>query len=111
MRIYPPVPLLSRESIEEDVLLGYKIPKGTTDFIAAMITQNDSRFFESPETFKPERFLDKDPYQNTPGSYFPFGLGTRRCIGEEFALTEAKIILGILFKNFHFKQHIILFNT
>ncbi len=102
MRIFPPVPLLSRESIEEDVLLGYKIPKGTTVFVAAMITQNDPRFFESPETFSPERFLDKDPYQNRPGSYFPFGLGTRRCIGEEFALTEAKIILGTLFKNFHF---------
>ena len=102
MRIYPPVPLLSRQSIGEDQIGGYHIPPKTIIFMAQMITHNDPRFFKDPETFTPERFLNINPYEKNPGSYFPFGLGPRRCIGEEFALIEAKIIFSAVVKNFSF---------
>jgi len=102
MRIFPPVPLLSRESIQEDQIGDYIIPPNTTIFMAQMITHNDPRFFKDPESFIPERFLNINPYEKYPGSYFPFGLGPRRCIGEEFALVEAKIILSAIVKNFSF---------
>ncbi len=102
MRILPPVPLTSRETIEEDQLGGYLIPPKTTVFMSQMITHNDPRFFKTPDLFLPERFLNKDPYKENPGSYFPFVLGPRRCIGEEFSLVESKIILSALVKNFIF---------
>tara|TARA_B100002051_G_C16297764_1_gene421310 strand:- start:14 stop:589 length:576 start_codon:yes stop_codon:yes gene_type:complete len=102
MRILPPVPLTSRETIEEDEIGGYLIPPKTTIFMSQMITHNDPRFFKSPDIFLPERFLNKDPYEENPGSYFPFVLGPRRCIGEEFSLVEAKIILSGLIKGFSF---------
>ena len=102
MRVLPPVPLTSRETIEEDEIGGYIIPSKTTIFMSQMITHNDPRFFNNPESFSPERFLNKDPYEENQGSYFPFVLGPRRCIGEEFSLVEAKIILSGLIKNFTF---------
>ncbi len=102
MRMLPPVPLTSRETIEEDQVGGYIIPPKTTIFMSQMITQNDARFFKNPDTFLPERFLNKDPYKENPGAYFPFVLGPRRCVGEDFSLVESKIILSGLIKNFSF---------
>ena len=92
----------ARQTIEEDEIGGYLIPPKTTIFMSQMITHNDPRFFKSPDIFLPERFLNKDPYEENPGSYFPFVLGPRRCIGEEFSLVEAKIILSGLIKGFSF---------
>ena len=99
MRLYPPVPIVGRMNIEEDTVGGYTISPNTVVECLQLITHYDGRFFKDPETFNPERFMGNDEVY--PGSFFPFALGPRHCIGAEFSLLESQILLGSLVKNFH----------
>lgn len=100
LRIHCPVWVISRQSIEKDNLKGFNIPKNANILISPLIVQNSSSLWQNPTEFNPERFKET----LSPYSYFPFGGGPRLCIGKEFSLLEAKIILGYLYK----KQSIVM---
>ena len=94
MRIYPPVPTVPREPTEDITFGGYRIPKGATVGASQWVIHHDERFWDEPQTFRPERFdgeIDRPDF-----AYFPFGGGPRRCIGQQFAMVEAKLILARL---------------
>ena len=94
LRVYPPAWIIGREP-QRDVTLvdGTFIPKGTTVFVAPLVLHRRPEAFADPDRFDPDRWLGPEP---PPFSYIPFGGGARRCIGEEFALREASIVLTAL---------------
>ena len=100
MRIYAPAWLLTgREPIEDVEIGGYKIKKGSLVYISPYILHHDPRFFDDPETFRPERFVDEKAISRF--AYIPFGTGPRVCIGQSLALTEAAVILATVIQRFH----------
>jgi cytochrome P450 len=103
LRLYPPAYISARTSIEPCDLGGYDFPAGTTFLMAQWVTHRDARFFDEPESFRPERWLDGLMDRLPPGAYFPFGGGPRRCIGQNFALLEACLVLAELAQRFRFE--------
>lgn len=87
LRLNPPLTIFQRESIEDCELLdtGIKIPKNTLISIQPYIIHRDPTYFSDPNTFKPERFLDKSTSPESNIAYCPFGYGQRLCVGMRFA--------------------------
>lgn len=101
MRLYPAVWLISRETMEETVLQGYTIPKHAEIAMSQWVMHRHPAYFHHPDSFIPERW-ENDLEKKLPNYvYFPFGGGPRICIGNYFALTEAKIILGTILQHYH----------
>jgi cytochrome P450 len=88
LRLYPPGWLLSRRTIEADVLGGYEIPAGANVLLPLYLLHRDGRFWKDPEAFWPERFAPEHEAERPRFSYMPFAAGPRHCIGETFALYE-----------------------
>jgi cytochrome P450 len=90
MRLYPPVWLFTRRSIEADTVGGYSIPRQTEVLISPYFIHRHPKFWPDAERFDPSRF---DPARGEFNryAYLPFGLGPRACIGEQFALFEMQM--------------------
>jgi cytochrome P450 len=99
MRLYPPVPQIPRETTERVELGGYELPVGATVAPSQWTVHRDERFWDDPTEFRPERFDGADDRPRF--AYFPFGGGPRRCIGQQFAMVEGKLILATLARRFH----------
>ena len=104
LRLFPSVPAIAR-LVNEDFELGtHFIPKGATLLIFPYGLHRNEEVFPQPEVYKPERFLSENVSSETkinPYAYVPFSAGPRNCIGQRFALTEEKIVLANLFRNFN----------
>jgi cytochrome P450 len=101
MRLFPPVPVIFREAINEiDLGHGHIIPAGTNIFVSAYHTHRDPRHFPDPETFDPDRFSPQNSAGRHTYSYIPFGLGRRICVGQVFAVMEAKTILSTVLRRY-----------
>ncbi len=100
LRLYPPAWIIGREALR-DVTFGDGtfVAAGTTIFFAPLILHRRADYFAQPQRFDPDRWLADDP---PPFAYVPFGGGARRCIGEEFAMREAAIVLEALVSRFRF---------
>lgn len=96
MRIYPPVHSVAREAFRDTKLGPYDVPAGAHVVAGIYHAHNDARWHPDPEQFRPERFAAESAKAMRPGSYLPFGAGTRTCIGKRFALMEATLILATL---------------
>lgn len=96
MRLNPVVVHLTRVATE-DVRIGDQvIPKGMRVLPCAYLAHFDPNIFPDPEEFQPARFSDKNLFEN---SYFPFGFGSRVCIGKHLALQQMRILLPELFNS------------
>jgi cytochrome P450 len=102
LRLYPAAYILQRTSTEPIDLGGYHFPERTTMLMPQWVVHRDPRYFDAPEEFRPERWLDGLADRLPPYAYFPFGGGPRRCIGQAFALTEVAIVLATLIQRFRF---------
>ncbi|XP_064084045.1 cytochrome P450 2L1-like [Macrobrachium nipponense] len=88
---------------EDTYLAGYLVPKGTAVFSMAGIAHQDPRYWESPQEFRIERFLDKEgKFISHKEGFTPFSLGKRSCLGESLARMEMSIFSAALFQNFTF---------
>lgn len=96
MRLLPPVWSLSREAIADDEIGGYRIPAGGTVILSQYITHRRPDFWEDPEAFIPERFAPEHAKERHRFAYFPFGGGPRLCIGNNFAMLEAQLLLATI---------------
>lgn len=101
LRLFPPAYALGRSSQVEVELAGHCFPAGTIFLMSPWVTQRDGRFFERPLEFWPERWLQGRP--PAPLTYFPFGAGPRRCIGEVFARQECALVLAVLLRRFRLR--------
>jgi cytochrome P450 len=96
MRLYPPIYGIGREAIADCELSGHHVPGGTNVYMLPWIIQRDPRFFDAPEEFRPERWLDGLAKRLPRFAYFPFGGGPRLCIGQQFAMLEAVLVLSTI---------------
>ena len=101
MRIYPPVWILGRDAQREVEVNGWRIRKGATVLMSQLVAHRSEQFFADPLSFKPERWMPEPPLP--PFAFFPFGGGARKCIGDQFAWSEARIELGTLAKRYRFE--------
>jgi cytochrome P450 len=96
MRLYPTAYAFSRLAMQ-DVRIGeYDVPRGSMVHILSYETQRDSRWFAEPLRFWPERFANQAEKSWPRYAYFPFGGGPRICIGNSFALMEARLLLATI---------------
>ncbi|BFZ10434.1 hypothetical protein BsWGS_13473 [Bradybaena similaris] len=93
LRMYPPVHLISRLAERDINLKGIHIPAKTAIMIPLSNIGRDPEFFEDPDSFKPERFLNENKANINPVTYLPFGYGPRTCIGMRLAIMELKIAI------------------
>ena len=96
LRIYPPIWFWARMAFRPFTLGGYPIPAGALLLAPQLIVQRDPRWFADPLAFRPDRWTPDFRASLHRYAYYPFGGGPRRCIGDAFALMEAKLILATL---------------
>ena len=102
LRLYPPVPILAREAMEDTEISGKPIPKGSLVMVVPWLMHRNPVLWTKPDAFWPERFLQKSKKPNKYG-YVPFSIGPRICAGLQFGLTEAILSLAILARDFDLK--------
>ncbi len=102
LRLYPPAWLLTREAIEDVTIGGYAIPKNATIDMSPYFLHHDERFWPDPERFDPERFAPENKGTRKKFTFLPFGTGVRGCIGEQFAWTEAILVIATLAQRWTF---------
>ena len=88
LRLYPPGWLLSRRTIEGDVLSGFPVPAGTDVLLSLYLLHRHPRYWKEPAAFRPERFDAEHEAERPRFAYMPFAAGPRHCIGETLALYE-----------------------
>ena len=103
MRLYPPAWAMGRYAQHDFHLGDFFLPAKTTVLISQFVTHRDARFFPDPLRFDPERFTPEAKARRTKFTYFPFGAGTRQCIGEWFAWTEGILLLATLAQKWKLK--------
>ena len=96
MRLYPPAYAIGRRALENYEVAGIVIPRGALVVVSPLVTQRDARWFPEPERFDPGRWTPEAQAARPKFSYFPFGGGTRMCIGDQFAWTEGILVLATL---------------
>ncbi len=102
MRLFPPAWILERAALEDVEVGGLHVPRGGQVILCTWVLHRDPRWWVAPLAFRPERWLDAEGRfdETAPGqprgAWQPFGGGTRVCIGESFAWTEAVLLLGVL---------------
>jgi cytochrome P450 len=106
MRLYPPVGLLARTVLAQDELCGRAIKPGDILFLPIWALHRHEMWWESPERFDPTRFdpdnVDPSRPRRDTFQYLPFGAGPRGCVGANFAMMQASIILSTLLARFRF---------
>lgn len=100
LRLFPPAWIIGRNAIDDDVIDGYHIPKGINLLIPVYQIHRDSRYWENPTQFKPERFSRDKIKHYHKFVYMPFGGGPRLCIGNNFALMEMQILIPVIISRF-----------
>ncbi|GIX98377.1 cytochrome P450 4V2 [Caerostris extrusa] len=101
LRLYPAVPMFSRECNESFTVLGHTVHPGTMCFIFAYALHRDPEVFPEPEKFDPTRFFPENSKGRHPYAYIPFSAGSRNCIGQKFAMLEMKTVLAHILRRFH----------
>ncbi|UPV75520.1 cytochrome P450 [Halorussus limi] len=96
MRLYPPAHEIRREPAEEVTFGDYAVPEGSMLVLPTWVLHRDDRFWDDPEAFRPSRWLDGESRDRPEYAFFPFGGGPRRCIGQQFAMTEAQLVLATM---------------
>lgn len=96
LRLFPPAWGTAWEAIEEVELGGYRFPRGTNFIVSQYVLHRDPRFYTNPDEFQPERWTDQFRQMLPAYAYFPFGGGPRICIGKEFAMMEAVLVMATI---------------
>ncbi|MDX1615313.1 MAG: cytochrome P450 [Candidatus Promineifilaceae bacterium] len=100
MRLYPPAYMIARWSMNEDLVGGYRVKGGSGVNLSPYLTHRLPEFWPDPERFVPDRFTEEAEAQRPRFAYIPFGGGPRQCIGNDFAMTEATLILAMVAQSF-----------
>ena len=100
MRLYPPVPILSREALADETFEGQSIPKGSIIIVSPWLLHRHKKLWDKPDHFIPERFLPGGTVPASKFAYIPFSIGPRICAGMAFGLTEAILSIATLAQRF-----------
>ena len=102
LRLYPPAPMMGRQSVAAGTLGAHAIVPGMNIQIPIYVVHRHRARWERPDAFEPERFAPEREKSIPRYQYMPFGAGPRVCIGMSFALLEAKTILATLVREARF---------
>jgi cytochrome P450 len=103
MRLYPPVPAITRQPLAPLMLGGEQLTPATQVAITIYPLHRNRRVWKNPDTFDPDRFTVEQIKARPRYTYLPFGAGPRICIGASFAMIEAAVVLAVLVRAFRFK--------
>jgi cytochrome P450 len=96
MRLYPPAWIIGRRAVEAYRVGDYTLPPRTLVMVSPYVSHRDARFFPEPDRFMPGRWTPEFRQTLPLFAYFPFGGGTRRCIGEAFAWMELILVTATI---------------
>lgn len=107
LRLWPTAPAFSLAPYEDEVIGGkYKIKKGTFTTVLIPSLHRDKAYWgDNPEEFNPDNFLPDAEASRPDHAYKPFGNGKRACIGRQFAIQEAVLVLGMILQRFDLYDH------
>ena len=100
MRLFPPAWTMGRRVLQDHALGSHTVEKDSLVILSQWVVHHDPRWWSEPEAFTPERWMA--PTDRPKYAYFPFGGGTRVCIGEAFAWTEAILLLATIAQRWRF---------
>lgn len=103
LRLFPPVYAFGRTAREAISVDGHTIPAHADVCISPWVMHRSSRFFDAPEAFRPERWLEGLAERLPPYAFIPFGGGPRSCLGSRFAPLEATLLLATIGRRFSFR--------
>ncbi len=104
LRLFPPVAIMGREALEDDELGGFRFKGGTVIALSPYATHRRPDFWERPEAFEPARFSPERSSAREPGTYVPFALGPRGCIGQHLALQELQVAVARISSRFRLRN-------
>jgi unspecific monooxygenase len=99
LRLYPPAAAVVRVAVADDSVGELKIPAGSLVMISPWVLHHHTKLWSAPEAFDPSRFLADKPLAHR-FAYLPFGAGPRVCVGAQFALAEAALVLAKMVRRF-----------
>lgn len=103
LRLWPTAPAFAVAPFEDAVIGGrYRLRQNRRISVVLTALHRDPKVWENPERFDIDRFLPENEARLPAHAYMPFGHGERACIGRQFALTEAKLALALMLRNFAF---------
>jgi cytochrome P450 len=103
LRLYPPAWVIGRRALADVDLGRIVIPAGMLAVVSPWVTHRDPRWYPEPERFDPGRWEESERDARPQHAFFPFGAGTRMCIGEGFAMAEARAVLRVLLPRWAFR--------
>ncbi|MET8814987.1 cytochrome P450 [Streptomyces sp. NPDC004549] len=105
LRMFPPAPQFSRQAREDTVLGGIPMKAGQWAAVVTPMLHRDPVWGDNPELFDPSRFAPAAEAARSPHAFKPFGTGERACIGRQFALHEATMLLAMLVHRYRLLDH------
>ncbi|MGZ3586918.1 MAG: cytochrome P450 [Candidatus Limnocylindrales bacterium] len=102
LRLYPPAWAIGRQATRRASIDRVEVDPADLVLLSPWVTQRDGRWFERPAEFEPERWMGQG--EAVRFSYFPFGLGSRRCVGEPLAWLEGSLVLATLASHWAFER-------
>lgn len=103
LRLYPPFWMIDRMAVADDRVGDVAIPRGSMVIVFVYGAHHAPRYWQSPESFDPERFTKANEKLRTPLTYLPFGGGPRGCIGGNYAMLQILMILSDLLGRYDFQ--------
>lgn len=100
LRLFPPAWILGRRALAEDEIGGFYVAPNTVIAICVYTLHRHPMFWDDPQVFDPGRFSSDGSSRRHKFAYIPFGAGPRQCIGNNFALMEASLILASIAQRF-----------
>ena len=101
LRLYSPAWIIGREAVRDTQIGEWFVPRGTQVLTPQCVVHLDERFYDAPTEFRPERWEGGELEKSLPRyAYFPFGGGSRVCIGNHFAMMEAMLMIATMAQRF-----------
>ncbi len=100
LRLIPTAYLFWLRCMKDDTIDGYQISEGSRVVFSAYHIHRHPQFWDDPELFLPERFAANNRSKISKSAFIPFGLGARKCLGNQFALMEIQLAIILIFQRF-----------
>ena len=103
LRLYPPVPMMVRRTVQDEVMRDRKVPKGSMIILSPWHLHRHERLWERPDEFDPDRWGTENAKQCAREAFIPFSAGARVCTGAGFGMAEGVLLLAMLVQKFRFE--------
>lgn len=103
MRLYPPLPVMLRQALEDDEVNGRRIPRRSYIAVMPWVIHRHRKLWDDPERFDPDRFAPDGHGQRSRYAYVPFGVGLHICVAASLAMTEILVAMAVLSQRLRFR--------